>query len=740
MISRSAAYAAAVTADFRRVYVRAVVDISGPDKVFLPVLASAGAPWSRAEQLHDHDFNPPPRYFTLEPGRTLLDGSFDVFPDSWRVPEPVGYAGAALSGADGSFETPQFAELRFQRVRVLQTVSLFFSSDPADGVPEDFTVEVYYNDTAYFTETVAGNRAAQVSFQGFTVWDPTSIKVTVTRWSLPGRRFRAVEILPGLYEEWGGGALAEFSVTQQGQISCLSLPYGTMELSMDNQSRRFEPRRKDGIFQSIEERQGVEAWIGVRLPGGAVEYQPLGVYYQAGDGWKTGDNGLTQRWSLVDIIGLLTDRTFLWEADRPLPGTLAGWLEALAAQLGENFRLRWHCDPDYAGTPVTANSPEDVVGKKCGDILRWACMAAGTWPRARSEDGALTAEPLWQQGNKVTLDNLEAYPMMKANEAIAALIFQLADEDGTELVIPGNQTASEKTVTVQNPFIHTAEQARTAARLILSQYGGNQIETTGRGDPAGEIGDVDTIWLDKSNATTARRMSQTLSIRDGVLRGCRSTLVQADGSYLYENRVVLTESGTWTAPPGVDEIWVAIGQGGQGGSRGNDSHLELVNGHESVENVGGEDGQNGHGGKVWYGIIHINPEQTFSYHIGKGGSAGLGWSVPGFEGEESTFGPYSSAAGQLFPNGFTDIDSGSSYARTGVPLPLDNSSDGGALGDGGTPGEGIPIIIGWEDFFHPIWGIETWVEPGKGQPGAAGASGFIIIAWDKPAEEVAQYG
>lgn len=731
MISRSAAYAAAVTADFRRVYVRAVVDISGPDKVFLPVLASPQAPWSRAEQLHDHDFNPPPRYFTLEPGRNLLDGSFDVFPDDWNVPEPVGYAGAALSGADGTFAAPQFAEIRFERVRVLQTLSLFFSSDPADGVPEDFTVEVYYNDTAYFTETVAGNRAAQVSFQGFTVWDPTSIKVTVTRWSLPGRRMRLVEILPGLYEEWGGGALAEFSVTQQGQFSCLSLPYGTMDLSMDNQSRRFEPRRKDGIFQSIEERQGVEAWIGVRLPGGAVEYQPLGVYYQAGDGWKTGDNGLTQRWSLVDIIGLLTDRTFLWEADRPLPGTLAGWLEALAAQLGENFRLRWHCDPDYAGTPVTANSPEDVTGKKCGDILRWACMAAGTWPRARSEDGALTAEPLWKQGNKVTLDNLEAYPVMKANEAIAALIFQLADEDGTELVIPGNQTASEKTVTVQNPFIHTAEQARTAARLILSQYGGNQIELTGRGDPAGEIGDVDTVWLDKSNATTARRMSQTLSIQSGVLRGCRSTLLQADGSYLYETRVLITESGTWTVPPGVHEIWAAVGQGGQGGGMGEDGYFRYSYIHEIFENRYGENGVDGSGGKVWWGTIRVNPEQIFGVCIGEGGASSTEYGVPGEEGGETTFGPYSSAEGQQLQLGYTDINGGDSFARTGVPEPFPGTGDGGKGGEGGDPAVGY-----WKSRESEITGETTsyFVQispPGPGKPGVKGASGFVLIYYSK---------
>ena len=88
-------------------------------------------------------------------------------------------------------------------------------------------------------------------------------------------------------------------------------------------------------------------------------------------------------------------------------------------------------------------------------MVRWICQAAGTWPRADASTGALCAEPLWNQGQKVTLDNLSGYPVMKANESLAALIFRLADEAGTELVIPGNATSAEKTVTIINPFIHS---------------------------------------------------------------------------------------------------------------------------------------------------------------------------------------------------------------------------------------------------------------------------------------------
>ena len=468
--------------------------------------------------------------------------------------------------------------------------------------------------------------------------------------------------------------------------------------------------------------------------GGAVVRCKVGRFYQSGNGWKTGDNSLTIQWSLVDIIGLLTDRTFL--PPSPLPTTLGGWIGALAAQLGANFKDRWHVDPAYTALPVTVRTATDIQGKKCGDILRWACQATGTWPRADASTGDLTAEPLWSEGNKITLDNLTAYPVMKANDQLASLIFKLADGADTEYVVSGNSTSSEKTVTIQNPFLHTTAQALAAARLILSCYGGNVIETTGRGDPAGEIGDVDTIWLDESQATTARRMMQNFQIQGGVLQGCQSKLLQADGSYLYSRSVVLTESGNWTAPAGVTHIRVAIGQGGQGGGYGKDGYV-YGSGWGPGQDVAagyGEDGAPGLGGKVWYDSLTINAGQTFAVHIGKGGEAAVRKGDAGLKGEETTFGVYSSANGQRYANGYTDINSGDSYARTGVASPAKGTSDGAAGGKGGDPGSGY-----WEQKFWPDgrprgWKFVVTEQPGPGKPGKAGASGFVLIAWDKSEE------
>lgn len=713
MIEQSTDYRKAITADARKIYIKAVIDISDPDMVLPDPTATSTAPWTKPADLHDKDMDPPARYATLEPGRWILDGSVNVFPDDYQVSESMGYTMDELSGEDGAFTTPQVLTQPIENTEVLQAMSVYFSSDVLDGVAVDFTVEIVQGQTAYFTQEITGNTKTKLSFDGFTVYTPDAIRLTITKWSLPGRRVRVVEIIPGIYEEWTGDNIKEFDVEQNGDFSCLTLPYGSCDISIDNLDRRFEPRSKTGLFQSIEERQKIDVSIGARLENGTVDYKRLGSYYQFSDGWKTGDNAITMDWSLVDIVGLLANREFI--PPDTLPTTLEGWLKAFVSQLGDNFANRYHVDPDYSNVACTA-SLEDVHGKSVGELLRYACMATGTWPRADAETGYLTAEPLWNQGNKYDLDNMTVYPVMKANTSIAALIFTLNDGNNTQYVVSGNSTSSEQTVSIKNPFIHNTEEALTAARLILSCYGGNTMEITGRGDPSSEIGDVDTVWLNESSATTGRRMKQGFAFSNGVMRGCKSELLQADGSFMFQERVILVEGTSWTAPPNVKDntLRLIITQGGSGGTPGTDGTFESS----------GKDGIDGVGGKVLAITVKINPQQTFNYSIGKGGGIGE-------EGEETVFGQYTSADGKRFYPNYTDVASGNAFARTGVQLPVSGSGDGGIRGLGGTQGFGH-----YEDIFNSEGEqigqkFVVDVSPGKGGSGMTGASGSIVIYWDK---------
>lgn len=707
MLEITDGYKPAIVGDVRRMLIKAVIDISDPDMTFGEVTSSGAASFSKPEQLHDKTMELESRYATLEPNRWVLDGSFRLIPeDPDQLSGEVGFVGNVLSGEDGSFASPVYAEITFSNVSILQACSVYFSQDAVDGVAEDFSVVVYSGDTAVYTKGFTGNTAVSVSLDGFTVYDPTAIRVTVTKWSLPGRRLRIAEIIHGIYEQWTSDIIASLDIQMRGNFSCLSTPYGTCTLRMDNLDRRFEPRNKNGVFRSIEERQAIPVAIGCELADGSVEYKQVGVFFQANGGWKTGDNGITMQWDLVDIVGLLSAREF--KTPSTLPTTLSGWLEALVSQLGANFDGWYHVDPDYAEASATVNAASDVEGQKCGDILRWVCMETGTWPRADAETGYLTAEPFWNQGNKLDLDNMTSYPVMKANDDLAVLTFKLFDSAGTTLNISGNATSSSNTLTVSNPFLHTTAQAQTAARQILSQYGGIKLETVSRGDPAGEIGDVDTVWLNESSATTGRRMEQRLAFSNGVLRDCKSVLLQADGSFLFEQKQVFTESGTFTGPSGVTTLRLILVAKGGDGTAGTDGTWDAA----------GVDGVDGSGGKVWSGTVNINDGQTYTVTVD----------------EESTFGVYSSANGKVYPNGFTDVQSGDSYGRTGVRYPLPGTGDGGAGGTGGVKGNRhTETVSGEDEEGKPTTEQVTVIEnyPTKGTAGTAGATGCVVVYWDK---------
>lgn len=712
MISVSEAYRAAIVASPRRMLPLAILDIISPDIVYAAAGGSAETAASRSAQLHDKGFSLGTPMATLERNRWLLDGGFAVA-GTLDAEEQVGYESAGLFGEDGAGEL--WAELRFSGVSILQMCAVYFPGSDYDGYPEDFTVEVRQGGVAYHTRTFTGNRARAVFLKGFTVYDPDAVRVTVTKWNHPLRRLRLPEIVPGAYEEWDGDIIAALSVTQQGSFSGLSLPYGTCRLSMDNRDRRFEPRSKTGIFSSIEERQGIDVQLGPETDGGA-EYVRAGVFYQYSGGWKTGDNGLSMSWDLVDIIGLLLDREFL--PPDTLPETLEGWVAALAAQLGVNFAGRYTVDADYAALPCTA-ARAGVEKKKCGQILLWICQATETWARADAETGYLAVEPFWSEGGTLDLDNLAAYPVMRANDDLARIDFTLSD--GTEFSVAGTSAASPNTASVQNPFLHTQAAALAAARMILAAYGGNRIETTGRGDPSGEIGDVVTVQLDESSATTGRLMQQTLQFQDGVLQGCKSVLLQATGWQLYRNRVLLTESGVWTAPAGVSSLYLVVGQGGRGGMPGSAGSWS----------ADGKAGTAGSGGKIWYGTVNINEGQSFATVIGAGGAASAAYGTEGAEGAHTAFGAYSSANGRVYETGFTDVRGGDSFGRSAVAAPLANTSDGGAGGAAGVRGiTHTSSYTGSDGKSYSRTVIDRY--PGPGGAGVAGASGFVLIYFDQP--------
>ena len=224
-------------------------------------------------------------------------------------------------------------------------------------------------------------------------------------------------------------------------------------------------------------------------------------------------------------------------------------------------------------------------------------------------------------------------------------------------------------------------------------------------------------------------MEQSFSFSGGVLRDCKSVLLQADGSFQWENRKVVSESGTFHTGPNTTKLRLVLSQGGQGGAPGEDG--SFPSGIYGNTDGNGAAGMDGDGGLVWAGVIDVNPGTDYDIVIGKGGAASTTVGVAGEKGTHTTFGVHSSSIGKLYPLGYSDIASGSSYGRSGVPAPISGSGDGGKGGKGGRAGVRHRETTYDKDGKPTGSHMVVDCEPSAGEPGVSGADGVCVIYWDK---------
>ncbi len=149
----------------------------------------------------------------------------------------------------------------------------------------------------------------------------------------------------------------------------------------------------------------------------------------------------------------------------------------------------------------------------------------------------------------------------------------------------------------------------------------------------------------------------------------------------YDERVVLTGSGTWTPPEGVSEVTAVLIGAGSGGASGMMGKAPTPGKVSSMSNSqwntraqiketgaggeGGPAGAGGKGGKVLQVTIDLSGVSSLAYSCGVGGPGGKASrdrnlaeeadkSAPGSAGTDTTFGSYSSASGSSSPAGYYD--------------------------------------------------------------------------------------
>lgn len=736
MIQTSADYKEAINAPSRRIVPKATIDLTDPDLTVSSVSGDVDSTYSFPAQLYDRDSTFSGLvYATLETNRWLLDGGQAIMPNtpSSRMGEQ-GVWGDTLSDSDCLNGTSLI--ITMGGVDTLQRVTVAWTDIVCDGVPVTMTLKLYSNGTLLHesTENVSGYSHI---FE-CNVIQPTDMELIVDEWSLPERRYRFVEFLAGVIETWGGETIFSMNIIQKADFSNLTMPYSSASLVINNTDKRFDPSNKQGVFNSVTARQPVPLFCGVEI-GESVEYVPCGIYYQQDEGWSLENDGLTIRWDLIDIIGLLVDRKF--ELIGSQPTKLSGWISELVGQLG--FTGQYTIDGNLGNTSLTCNA-SDIANITCGDLLRYVCQAANCYAVSDPVTGYLHIKSLGTDSkDNITMRMQNSVAGSQANTDIAFLVYDIG---GVQYNVAGTEEISDKTVNIKNPFITTTSKATQVSQVILTQYGGDVLDLRVRGDMSREVGDVVTVEVNKGVDVAARIVEQTLSLTDGIMTNLPMKCLQANGAQMYTNYILITESGTYTMPSGITQISLVLiggGQGGQGGAGG----TSWAYGNWQTEGDG-YGGQGGKGGKVYSTPLTINDGQTFTVVIGAGGAGGAGSPVrdgsvldndPPIPGEMGQYGgdttatfstTFSSASGVYMDAGYADLLTKKTYALPGVagrdgmrpPIGGNNGlANRGFGGNGGDGGDGWANVVDYEDTMRVIG------YPVPGADGGNGGSGAVLI-------------
>ena len=712
-----------VVAQSRRVKLKAIVDLTPTGIVFGSVNGSEQSVNSKSDQIHNKDFDSY-RAISSELNRWIIDEPFNAY--TRLLTSETGYETVERFDEEGNGNF--FVEVNFSNVPILQGCHIFFPNNTTDGFGVDFVLTIKSGDSVLFSRTYTNNTESDIFIYGFTIYYPTSIRLDVSKWSIPNRRMRIPEFVVGEYDVWFDDKFATFNIQQRSSFTAFSLPYTTCEVEIDNSKRIFDPTNKQGMFLSLEERQPIELYASVN----SVKYYPIGTYYHYSGGWKTGNSTLSLKWNLVDLIGLLVDRKFDTSGFTP-PTILKEWIHAIVAQLGEKFADLYEVPDEYANIPITTTL-DKIKNHTCGEILQWACQATQTWPRAVS-NGKLYVGKFERYGQsdldltvKLSYDNLNKYPVLKANDDIARLDYRLNDSDTYS--VAGTSDSSPTTQSIDNPFITTESAANTSALYSLQFYGGNKIETTGRGNPSQEVGDLVYVEMSKGSYQAARVIEQTFQVNNHIMQSCQTVLLAVDNSATYDSFEVITEGDTdnpyiWTVPGNlaldgdVGKIKIVLVQAGWTGGHG--AWKSIIPWDPDAN------GEPGPGGRIRVmNDVVVTRGMNLEIVIGK--AAPPDDTQNAKEGGHSTItingSVFSSQQGTQYTNGLVEPISAKILGRSTQEYPAQNSGDGGGAG---TEGQAIHHDATPEteyDYAKPAY--DELVYPTQG---VKGADGCVIICY-----------
>ena len=251
--------------------------------------------------------------------------------------------------------------------------------------------------------------------------------------------------------------------------------------------------------------------------------------------------------------------------------------------------------------------------------------------------------------------------------------------------------AAENVEEIADATLVSLVNSSAVAQRMAAYYACREQLTVDVNPAAEHAGHVVSLWNEWDKQQTLACIASRETKISGLLKSRTSALVgflppQPESSEYFDERVLLTGSGTWIVPEGVTtytKVLIGGGQGGKCGANGSsaearaswtetddgatDSRRRYVYVPRGEGAHGGDAGDPGAGGKVLVEtVINAVPGAKVPYACGVGGVGALSDSTEdGSHGTATTMGGSSSDSGSVSLNGYTDPVTGDTYAMPG---------------------------------------------------------------------------
>ena len=247
--------------------------------------------------------------------------------------------------------------------------------------------------------------------------------------------------------------------------------------------------------------------------------------------------------------------------------------------------------------------------------------------------------------------------------------------------------AAENVEEITDATLVSLVNSSAVAQRMAAYYACREQLTVDVNPAAEHAGHVVSLWNEWDKQQTLACIASRETKISGLLKSRTSALVgflppQPESSEYFDERVLLTGSGTWTVPEGVTtytKVLIGGGQGGKRGGKGEDGKQRTASWSEGMYtrynwsgylpgaiSKGGVGGEGGVGGKVLVETVNdATPGESIAYSCG---AAGAGATTDGAEGENgtaTTMGGSSSDSGSSSNIGYTDPVTGEVFAAKG---------------------------------------------------------------------------